>query len=116
MTEARKSNATRAMIAKALSDDVNDLQDIDQRMPTGIPDKDMQSTIDFMTTAIADGSTGSQLTNNAKARVTIIDVPAEGIDDTAVLVLKPETKIYIARMRAANGPTVESMPRRRAMY
>lgn len=101
MTEARKSNATRAMIAKALSDDVNDLQDIDQRMPTGIPDKDMQSTIDFMTTAIADGSTGSQLTNNAKARVTIIDVPAEGIDDTAVLVLKPETKIYIARMRAA---------------
>lgn len=102
INKAKTSQSMGAMIAKILSDDVTDLQDIDQRMPTGVPDRDMQTAIDFVTKALEEQqSLDSQLTNDAKARVTIIDVPPEGIPPSSVVVLETETKLHIARMRAA---------------
>lgn len=87
------------MVAKVLSGDINDLQGIDQNMPTGVPDQDMQATIDFVNQSIAQ-VTGS-LTNDAKALVTIIEVPASGISASAIVKLEPETKNSILSMRAA---------------
>lgn len=97
---AKKSQGTQAMIAKALSSDVDDKDDLDQRMPTGVPDPDMQATIDHATMAISQKTPDSQLTSNAKAIVTIIDVPAHGIDVDKYVTLSDETKSHIARMRA----------------
>lgn len=99
---ARRANSTKAMIAKVLSDDVTNLQDIDQRMPTGVIDQDMQATIDLATKAIAQQvSKDSQLTDDAKAKVIIIDVPPSGISASSIIALEPETKTNIAKMRAA---------------
>ena len=113
--QALQSNSMKAMLAKVLSDDVNNLQDIDQKMPTGVPDKDMQSTIDFVASAIAQQQPmDSQLTNDAKAKVTIIDVAPEGILSTAIVTLEPETKLHVARMRAAFFKAMGKQKARRA--
>lgn len=97
---AKKSQSIQAMIAKTLSSDVDNRDDLDQHMPVGVLDPDMQATIDHATTAISQKTPDSQLTSNAKAIVTIIDVPSHGIDNTNYVILSSETKNHVSRMRA----------------
>lgn len=98
---ANRSQAAKAMIAKALNLDIDDIDALDQMMPTGQIDGDMQNQLDQLKNSIAAKSESSQLTSNAKARITIIDVTTDGTSDGKLVELDDDERFAVQRMRSA---------------
>lgn len=96
---AQGSQATRAMVAKVLNQDLSDLNALEAKMPEE-PDPEMQQQIDQLQNGVASKSESSQLTGNAKARITIIDVTKDGVGKELVE-LDAEERFYVQRMRSA---------------
>ncbi len=98
---ANKSQAVKAMIAKVLNQDIDNVDALDQMMPTGQVDKDMQAQLDQLKNSVAVKSESSQLTSNAKARVTVIDVTTDGKSDGHSVELDSDERFAVQRMRSA---------------
>ncbi len=100
-TAAQASQAMRARMAKILNQDIQDLDALDQMMPTGKVDEDMQNQIDQLRSSIASKSEDSQLTGGAKARITIIDVTRDGKPSGPPVELDEDERFAVQRMRSA---------------
>lgn len=114
LSAAQSSQTTRAMIAKALNQDISDLDALDQMMPTGEVDSDMQKQLDQLQNAVTVKSESSQLTGNAKARITIIDVTTDGIPSGEKIELEGDEKFAIQRMRSAFFRTMGRQKQKRS--
>lgn len=98
LEQALKSQALRAALAKVMNQDIKDL-DVLGSDQTGEPDADMQAQIDQLLNGIAKKSEASQLTDGARAKITIIDVTRAG-KGNAVIQLDQRSKADIQRLRA----------------
>ena len=99
LNSAAISQATRAVLARALGADISDLTTFDQGMPTGEPDQDMQQAIDTLQDGQCQKSYSSQLTSNAKANILLIKVDPEGVKQGAIE-LSEEDRFEVARLRS----------------
>lgn len=114
LKQAQNSQSTRAMVAKALNQDLSDLSNIDSKMPTGEPDEDMKQQLDQLKNGVAQKSESSQLTGNAKARVSIIEVTRDGHASGSPIELSDEERFYVQRMRSAFFRTMGRQKAKRA--
>lgn len=98
LERAMKSQYIRAMLNKIMHQDIKDVDALDAGQ-VGQPDADMQAQIDRLLNGIAEKNESSQLTDAARAKITIIEVTREGKGDK-VLELDPRSKADIQRLRA----------------
>lgn len=98
LEQALKSQALRAALAKVMNQDIKNLDALGSDQ-TGEPDADMQAQIDQLLNGIAKKSEASQLTDGARAKVTIIEVTRAGKGDS-VIQLDQNSKADIQRLRA----------------
>jgi hypothetical protein len=101
LAAAQKSQSTRLMVARALNQDISNLDDLESTMPTGEPDEDMKRQIEQLQNSVTVKSEASQLTGGAKARITLIDVTSEGTPSGDVVELDEDERFAIQRMRSA---------------
>lgn len=114
LDEAKASQALRALLMKALNQDISDLADLDALMPTGDVDDDMQRQLDQLQHGAGAKSESSLLTGNAKAKVRLIPVTKEGTATTPLVELDEEERFYINRMRSAFFRTLGRQKAKRA--
>jgi hypothetical protein len=96
---AQKSQALRAALNRVLHMDLSDLEDLESPSQ-GEPDADMQAQIDVLQSGVAQKNESSQLTDGARAKVTIINVTSEGKGRTHIEI-GPDERVIIQRLRAA---------------
>lgn len=96
---AKKSQALRAAFNKILHQDISDPDEL-KVAQLGEPDSEMQAQIDQLQSSVVQKSETSQLTDGARAKVTIIKVTKEGTGASRVE-LEPEERAIIQRLRAA---------------
>ncbi len=95
------SQSTKLMVAQLMDEDIEDLDAIDASQPATEPDEDMQQQIDTLRSALgAVKSKDNQLTSDAKAKITLIDVRPYHIDEKKIVVLDPEEETSVERIRA----------------
>lgn len=98
LEQAMKSQALRAALNKIMHQDIKDIDALGAGQ-VGQPDADMQAQIDQLLNGIAQKNESSQLTDAARAKVTIIEVTRDGQGDK-ILELDPRSKASIQRLRA----------------
>lgn len=96
---AKKSQSLRAAINHALHGDISDAG-LSGYQESDEPDEEMQAQIDQLQGGVAQKNDSSQLTDGARARVTIIPVTRDGVGNNAIE-LEPIEKAAIQRLRAA---------------
>jgi hypothetical protein len=100
LDKAQKSQALRAALNNVLHQNISDLDNLSAASPDGEPDADMQAQISQLQNGMTDKSQTSQLTDGAKAKVTIIDVTPEGTGD-ALVVLDEKERTDVQHLRAS---------------
>lgn len=113
LDQATASQATRAMMAKVLHQDISDVDQL-QATPDGEPDADMQAQIDQLQSGVAQKSESSQLTGNAKAKVTVIEVTRAGKGDRTIE-LEASERAAIQRMRTVFFKTMGKQKAKRSV-
>lgn len=98
LEQAMKSQALRAVLNKIMHQDIKDIDTLSSGQ-VGQPDADMQAQIDQLLNGIAQKNESSQLTDAARAKVTIIEVTRDGQGDK-ILELDPRSKASIQRLRS----------------
>lgn len=93
----RQSN--RAMVAQVFNADVSDLDEVDESMPDD-PDTDMQQAIDVVRNAMPEKTQDSTLKDDARAKVTFIDVQPHHVRKESHVELSEEDSAAVERMRA----------------
>lgn len=78
------AQAVKAMVARALGVDIDDLQAVDAMLPNE-PDQDMAQALTQLRDGLNEKSKDSQLTADAKAKILLINVTPEGIRDKVEL-------------------------------
>lgn len=99
----KSSVALNALVGGVLNTDIQDLKAIHDKMGDGVDgvDYDMQQQIEQLKKGIAQKSESSQLTDNAKAKVLLIDVTRAGVPDSSAVQLTDVEVEHVKRMRAA---------------
>lgn len=93
--------ATASMVAQALNADIFDLDKIDAAMPADVPDQDMQQAIDaLMQAGSGPKAIDGQLKDDARARISFIDVMPQNIDNRSYVELSDTEQMAVDRLRA----------------
>lgn len=93
--------AASAVLAKVLGADLSDLDQLDKELGDDEPDQEMQQALDQLQSGLTSKSSDSQLTSNAKAHITIIDVTPHGVVKDQRVELTSEERFEVTRMRSS---------------
>jgi hypothetical protein len=92
------SSANRAMVANVIGQDLADIDAVDAQMPDE-PDQDMQQVIHTLQNSLPQRQGDSQLTEDARAKILLIDVSPHNIDSSSYVTLSPEEKAVVNHLR-----------------